>query len=437
MIRVVDLWKVFKLYRSPADRLKEILFRRTYHRNFEALKGVSFEVADGEVLGIIGPNGAGKSTLLKILTGVLLPDRGEIAVSGRITGLLELGTGFNAEMTGLENIFLNGTLLGMTREEIEEKIEEIMAFSELGEFVYEPLKTYSSGMIMRLAFAIAIHADPSCFVVDEALAVGDAYFQQKCLHRIKAFKEAGGTIVFVSHDLNAVKLLCDRALLLDQGTVVEEGEPEKVINLYNFLLAKRSRGEEVEISHYSAERCDYGDYTARIEAVRLLDPRGEQRTHLVSGEPIILEVEISAQQPLADLTLGFLFRDRFGQDIFGTNTFHLGVPLGLRAHERKRIQFLFDHFDLGPGLYTLTVALHQGETHLQRCFHWVDRALKFEVLPSSPRFIGLVRLRPQVRLLEDVGEAASAAFKEETSEKERKDRGQEAESQVNPASGKS
>ena len=399
MIKVEDLWKIFKLYRSPADRLKEIILRRSFHRTYKALRGVSFEVQDGEVLGIIGPNGAGKSTLLKILTGVLMPDQGFIHVSGRITGLLELGTGFNSEMTGLENIFLNGTLLGMSREEIENKLEDIINFSELGDFIYEPLKTYSSGMVMRLAFSVAIHAEPTCFVVDEALAVGDAYFQQKCMKRIKEFKEKGGSIIFVSHDMNAVKLLCDQAILLDQGYVLEQGAPEQVINLYNFLLAKKKKGEELEISHYSAEKCDYGDYQARIVEVTLKNAQGEPLEALISGKPAVFEIVVEAQKTIPNLTLGILIRDRFGQDIFGTNTYHLNKNFSLSPGERKTIRYIFDEFNLGVGKYTLTVALHTDETHVHQCYHWVDRICKFEVLPSDNfYFIGLTRLTPRVEI---------------------------------------
>ncbi len=399
MIKVEDLWKIFKLYRSPADRLKEIILRRSFHRTYKALRGVSFEVQDGEVLGIIGPNGAGKSTLLKILTGVLMPDQGFIHVSGRITGLLELGTGFNSEMTGLENIFLNGTLLGMSREEIEDKLEDIINFSELGDFIYEPLKTYSSGMVMRLAFSVAIHAEPTCFVVDEALAVGDAYFQQKCMKRIKEFKEKGGSIIFVSHDMNAVKLLCDQAILLDQGYVLEQGAPEQVINLYNFLLARKKKGEELEISHYSAEKCDYGDYQARIVEVTLKNAQGEPLEALISGKPAVFEIVVEAQKTIPNLTLGILIRDRFGQDIFGTNTYHLNKNFSLSPGERKTIRYIFDEFNLGVGKYTLTVALHTDETHVHQCYHWVDRICKFEVLPSDNfYFIGLTRLTPRVEI---------------------------------------
>jgi len=209
--------KQFKLYRSPADRLREIVYRKKYHKDFVALDNISFEVKNGETLGIIGQNGAGKSTLLKILSGIVIPDSGTINVDGKVTGLLELGTGFNAEMTGLENIYMNGTLIGMTKDELDRKKQTIIDFSELGDFINEPIKTYSSGMTMRLAFSIAIHADPTCFLVDEALSVGDAYFQQKCMRKIQEFRAGGGSIVFVSHDMNAVKTLCDAAIMLENN----------------------------------------------------------------------------------------------------------------------------------------------------------------------------------------------------------------------------
>ena len=196
MIKVEGISKKFKLYHSPADRLKEIIFRKQYHKDFVALDNISFEVGAGQTLGIIGQNGAGKSTLLKILSGIVIPDSGTIQIDGKVTGLLELGTGFNAEMTGLENIYMNGTLIGMTKDEIDRKKQTIIDFSELGEFINEPIKTYSSGMTMRLAFSIAIHADPTCFLVDEALSVGDAYFQQKCMRKIQEFRAERGIDCF-------------------------------------------------------------------------------------------------------------------------------------------------------------------------------------------------------------------------------------------------
>ncbi|MCP4682541.1 MAG: ABC transporter ATP-binding protein, partial [Desulfobacterales bacterium] len=247
MIQIDNITKSFKLYKSPADRLKEIILHRTCHRKFYALKNISFEVGEGETLGIIGQNGAGKSTLLKILTGILLPDSGVVYVSGRTTGLLELGTGFNTEFTGLQNIYLNGTLIGMRRSEIDDKLDDIISFTELNEFIREPLKIYSSGMMMRLAFSIAIHADPQAFVVDEALSVGDAYFRQKCMKKIRDFKEQGGSIVFVSHDMNAVMVLCDSAILLDKGITIDQGDPKSIIDFYLGMILKKSHQGDISV----------------------------------------------------------------------------------------------------------------------------------------------------------------------------------------------
>ena len=247
MISVRNISKTFKLYQTPSDRLKEIVLRRCYHKEFQALKNLSFEVQEAETLGIIGENGAGKSTILKILTGILMPDTGSVHVTGKIAGLLELGTGFNAEFSGVDNIFYNATYLGLSRREIEERLDKIIEFTELKDFIHEPIKTYSSGMVMRLAFSVAIHADPQAFVVDEALSVGDAYFQQKCMRKIKEFKNNGGSIIFVSHDMNAVKVLCDSAILLDKGMMIDYGEPRDIIDFYHGMIMKKAHQGDIEV----------------------------------------------------------------------------------------------------------------------------------------------------------------------------------------------
>jgi lipopolysaccharide transport system ATP-binding protein len=309
VITVDSISKRFKLYRSPADRLKEIVMRRQYHTDFDALKDVSFSVAGGETLGIVGRNGAGKSTLLKILTGILLPDSGTISIDGKITGLLELGTGFNAEMTGIENIYMNGALLGMNREEIGRKKDVIVEFTELGEFIYEQLKTYSSGMVMRLAFAIAIHADPKCFVVDEALSVGDAHFQQKCMTKIREFRKSGGSIVFVSHDMNSIKMLCDKAILLNHGAVVDEGDTENVVNSYNFLIAKLNDIDNKMIAD-PVQESSYGTFEVKINNVTV---QGENSKSPVisSGERARITLDIESKAEIPDATIGILIRDKF------------------------------------------------------------------------------------------------------------------------------
>jgi lipopolysaccharide transport system ATP-binding protein len=390
MIRVANISKRFKLYASPADRLKELLLRKKFHVDYDALDNLSFEVKDGETLGVIGRNGAGKSTLLKILTGVTLPDSGVIDINGKITGLLELGTGFNPELTGMQNIHDNGLLLNMTSREIEEKRDAIIEFSELGDFINEPIKTYSSGMVMRLAFSIAIHAEPKCFVVDEALSVGDAHFQQKCTKRIKEFRDQGGSIIFVSHDMNAVKTLCDSALLLERGQVISSGDPESVVNNYNFLLAK-SDGE-APIKRQATSN-DYGTMEAQIERVQVT---GEKSLSSVvsSGETVLIEVTLRAVKDIDNVTIGMLIRDKFGQDIFGTNSRLLGQSLTVRKGQRYTGSFEMP-IDLGAGKYTITIALHTEEDHVERCFHWHDRIASLEVAGyHGSRFTGLCRLHP-------------------------------------------
>ncbi len=395
MIRIENISKKFRLYHKPSDRLREIIFRKTLHRDLAALQNISFNLSEGETLGIIGQNGAGKSTLLKILTGVLLPDSGGIFVDGKITGLLELGTGFNPEFSGVDNIYLNGSLLDMSKPDIEKNFSAIADFAELGEFIYEPIKTYSSGMMMRLAFSIAIHAEPKCFVVDEALSVGDAYFQQKCIERIKTFKKSGGAIIFVSHDMNAVKILCDRAILMKDGTIVEDSNPEHVINVYNFLVAKMSQGEKLLLS--KNEKSEYGNYKVVISKVALLNEHGDKAKSVTSGRAASVKIYLQARQAVPNFSVGILFRDKFGQDIFGTNTHHLKKSLSLKAGEECMVEYLFDKFDIGVGKYTLTVAVHTDDTHLNDCYHWVDTTLDFEVVQENGFvFIGIVRLEPTI-----------------------------------------
>ena len=392
MISAHSIEKSFKLYRNPADRLKEVFLRRQTHVVFRALKNISFEVKDGETLGIIGPNGAGKSTLLKILTGVLLPDSGRVELSGRITGLLELGTGFNHEMTGVQNIYLNGILLGMSQAELTAKTRAIIDFAELGNYIDEPIKTYSSGMSMRLAFAIAIHADPSCFVVDEALSVGDAYFQQKCMNRIREFRMNGGSIIFVSHNLAAVKLFCDRAMLLDEGIVIQDGDPESVVNRYNFLLAKRMTNQD---QYFQDDRCSGSYGTTEIEIIRASVTGDDSGSDIMSsGEGAVITVALRCNQTAHDVTVGILIRDCFGQDIFGTNTSLMNCEMHL---ERGNVYETRYHvqMNIGAGKYTVTAAVHTGRNHLNRCYHWCDRIVAFQVAGTKgDLFTGICKLYP-------------------------------------------
>jgi homopolymeric O-antigen transport system ATP-binding protein len=397
VIQAVSLSKTFKLYRSPADRLKEIVTRKKHHVDFHALNDISFTVEDGATLGIVGQNGAGKSTLLKILTGILMPDSGEIVINGKITGLLELGTGFNYEMTGIENLYMNGILLGMSREEIDQKRQAIVEFSELGNFVYEQLKTYSSGMTMRLAFSIAIHADPKCFVVDEALSVGDAHFQQKCMNRIREFRQAGGSIIFVSHDMNAIKVLCDKAILLNRGTVVEEGHPEDIVNHYNFLISKMNDSDEKMKLVTDNERQSYGTFEAKIMRATIKGERSGSNV-IGSGEYAVITLEIESVQDLPAVTAGIMIRDKYGQDIYGTNTYHHEIDIALQRGRIVSCSFRL-RLDIGPGKYTLTTALHPRDSHVDECYHWADSILSFEVAGNAGgSFVGMCKLYPDIKV---------------------------------------
>ncbi len=328
MIKVERVSKNFKLYHSPSERLKEIVYRKKYHKDFTALDNISFEVDAGETLGIIGQNGAGKSTLLKILSGIIIPDSGTISVNGKVTGLLELGTGFNYEMTGLENIYMNGTLIGMARDEIDLKKQTIIDFSELGEFIHEPIKTYSSGMTMRLAFSIAIHADPTCFLVDEALSVGDAYFQQKCMRKIQEFRESGGSIIFVSHDTNAVMTLCDYAILLDHGKMISYGIPRGIVDLYiSRICINAHQGEKKVnlVSNFNDIDNHTNISTNEIEflSIKIYDLSKNVITHVHNEEEVILSFSFRSLRLIDDPTFGILIRNRYGISIFGTNSYLL------------------------------------------------------------------------------------------------------------------
>lgn len=373
VLKVEHVSKQFRIYRRTADRLVEGLFKRQRHRLHVALDDVSFALQQGEAIGVLGQNGAGKSTLLKLVSGVLTPDAGTIERNGRITGLLELGTGFDGKLTGRQNIAVNARLIGMTGEEIAERFDSIVAFSELGEFIDAPVRTYSSGMVMRLGFAVAIHADPVCFIVDEALAVGDARFQQKCLKRIKEFRDRGGSILYVSHDINSVKLLCDRALLLANGRIEYDGAPDAAAQCYYRHIA----GVEADVQHGQAlHEGDYGALRTRIASVSMANRFGAG-TRFASGEPVTIDIECESDQDAA-LTVGILLRDRFGQDVFGTNTALLEMPVRFERGARATCRFSLP-LNFAPGKYTLTVAIHSDETHVHDCQHWWDAAATFEI----------------------------------------------------------
>ena len=396
MIKVESLSKRFRLYNSPKDRLKEIILRKPFHTEFQVLKNINFEVSDGQALGIIGQNGAGKSTILKILTGILIPDSGTVFIDGKITGIIELGTGFNFEMTGLQNIYMNGTLLQMGKDELDSKKNKIIEFSELKEFIEKPIKTYSSGMIMRLAFSIAIHADPKCFVVDEALSVGDAHFQQKCMNKIKKYRSNGGSILFVSHDMNAVKVLCDRAILLEKGNIIEKGDPETVVNKYNYVISKVDDIED-EITISNNKNSSYGTFESKIKKI-VFKGETSKSSIVSSGERAIVTVSVEAYENVKNVNVGISVRDRYGQEIFGTNTYFYKKSLDLVKGKKYKFTFSME-INIGIGKYTVTAAVHTSDTHLERCLHWIDNGAEFEVAGNHGNmFIGICKLYPEIEI---------------------------------------
>lgn len=382
IIRVRGLSKIFRIYRRPTDRLRELLFGGTHHFPHRALVDIDFDLHAGEALAILGANGAGKSTLLKLITGVLLPDGGHIETHGRIASLLELGTGFDANLSGRRNIETNARLLGLTSAEIQSRIDDIIAFAELGHYIDAPVRTYSSGMVMRLGFSVAIHTDPQCFIIDEALAVGDARFQQKCLRWLQHYRERGGSLLFVSHDLNAVKVLCDHALVLDGGRIVYAGDPHPACLEYQKRLARTP-------SASPATR--YGQGQARIVSAYLEGQSGPQE-RFITGENATLHVQLLAERDHDGLTLGFMIRDHLGQDLFGTNTALLERTLPLRAGIPCSVRFHLS-LTLGPGRYTITLGLHDRHQYTEDVQDWWNDTLAFEIdYAGKADFVGVCPL---------------------------------------------
>ena len=385
--------KAYRLYRRPVDRLLEALpfVNGTPPSEFWALRDVSLNVERGEILGVVGPNGSGKSTLLQIVSGILEPTRGRVVAQGRIAALLELGAGFNPEFTGRENVFLNGEILGMSRREIERVFPAIERFAEIGAFMDRPVKEYSSGMYVRLAFSTAIHVDPEILIVDEALAVGDAIFANRCIQKFEELKARKVTVLFVSHDLALVKRLSDRAALLVDGRVEAYGFPSEVVNRYVGLVLERQASEH---QTGGAMRSSYrhGDGASRVEHVELLNARGERTATVEPGEPVTVRVLARAERDLENPVTGVLIRNRLGIDVWGTNTRIEGLDLGpVRAGEAFEVDFSFDCL-LTRQDYTLTVATQYQEGYSQ---DWLDDVLSFAVVDTR-EIAGLANFKTRV-----------------------------------------
>jgi len=395
VISVENLGKKYKRYPNKSARIYEWLSggKKQYHEPIWVLKGLNFSVSQGESLGIIGQNGAGKSTLLKIITGSTLPNEGCININGRIAALLELGMGFHQDFSGRQNAITACQIMGYSMDEIHQLLPSIEEFSELGDYINQPLRIYSSGMHMRLAFSVATATRPEILIVDEALSVGDAYFQHKSMSRIRQFREQGTTLLFVSHDPGAVKSLCDRAILLDQGLIIKDAEPDTVFDYYNAMIAKKEKDEEIKQIENEKGKINTrsGNKKAEIISVEMLDNSENVCRAFQVKDRAILRIRVRYNEPIHDATLGIMIRDRLGNDIFGTNTHNLNYSLPVRTGE-VYIDFKLK-LNLGVGNYSVTVASHTYQTHLEDNHDWWDQAVVFQVIPNDePDFVGVVSL---------------------------------------------
>lgn len=390
-LRVENLSKQYRTYARPGDRLTESLTRGRLrrHKEFWALRDVNFEIEKGATVGIVGPNGCGKSTLLQVIAGTLEPTHGDVWHEGRIAALLELGAGFDPEFTGVENAYMNASLFGLSRRQTDALFPLIERFAEIGPFLYQPVKTYSSGMYVRLAFAIAASVEPEILLVDEALAVGDAVFQHRCLRRIQELQERGTTVLFVSHDLAAVRALCRRAILLNAGRVIEDGKPLDVLNHYQKIIMEREQAYE-ESSPADADstiRADesltpltysyrHGDGSAEILAAELTDAARRRVEIVETGEPLTLRVLFRLKNNVDDPVVGFLIRNRHGTSAYGTNTKEQRIELGVaRRGELLEVVFSFNCW-LGVDQYSITCAVHSRDGE---AYDWIDGVIFFRV----------------------------------------------------------
>ncbi|MBV8859694.1 MAG: ABC transporter ATP-binding protein [Acidobacteria bacterium] len=397
-LRVENVSKQYRIYARPGDRLKESLTRGRLkrHREFWALKNVSFEVEAGTTTGIIGPNGCGKSTLLQIIAGTLEPTVGNVWREGRVAALLELGAGFDPEGTGVENVYMNAALMGLSRRETERLFPEIERFAEIGDFIRQPVKTYSSGMFVRLAFAVASNVEPDILVIDEALAVGDAVFQHRCLRRIKEIQERGATVLFVSHDAAAVRALCTRAVLMSAGRVLSDGPPIEVLNHYQKTVMEREQAyEEEEAAADGTDAEDalevgegfaplrytyrHGDGSAEIVSAELLDAARRPVGVVETGSPLTVRMRARINREVDDAVFGVLVNDSRGVHAYGTNTKEQQVDLGLlRRGELVEVSFAFDCW-LGLDQFSVSLAVHSRDGV---SYDWLDGVLFFRV--TSP-----------------------------------------------------
>ncbi len=398
MISIQNVSKRYRLYQRPLDRVLDALSVHTSKpADFWALRNINLRVEKGEVFALLGPNGCGKSTLLQIISGILQPTTGRVLKSGRIAALLELGAGFNPEFTGRENVFLNGEIMGLSRREIELAFPRIEAFAEIGEFIHRPVKEYSSGMYVRLAFSAAIHVDPEILIVDEALSVGDAIFASRCIQKFDELRQRQVTILLVSHDLGLVKRLADRAAFLLNGEVVMQGAPKDAVNRYNGFVLDRESGHKTltESQHGPAAKSSFrhGDGVSAISQVQLLNRNGDRCAAFQRGDTIVIQITATFRQSCDQPVVGILIRSRIGMDVFGTNTRIEHIDLGrFEAGETLAVEFELDCL-LSRNEYTVTVATQHWNGLSQ---DWLDDVIEFRVIDTKD-IAGVLNLNTRVQ----------------------------------------
>lgn len=395
-ITVANLGKAYRQYPARSSRLLEWLDprRKPRHQLHWVLQDINFDVHPGEAVGIIGINGAGKSTLLKMIAGTTRPTTGSVHITGRVAALLELGMGFHPDFTGRQNAYMAGQLLGYGTEELTSLMPQIESFAEIGEYMDQPVRTYSSGMQMRLAFSVASARRPDVLIVDEALSVGDAYFQHKSFSRIREYRQQGTTLLLVSHDKGAIQSICDRAILINAGQTALQGTPEEVMDYYNAMLAEKEnqlvRQRETDSGKIQTIS---GNGEATVEVVMLLDENGERIECAGVAQPVQLRVVVKTHADLPELVIGCQIKDRLGQAVFGTNSHHLKQAL-VNVPKGKTVTFDFNfNANLGCGTYSVAVALHASDNHIARNYEWRDLALVFQVVNlDKPAFVGVAWL---------------------------------------------
>jgi len=401
VIQVKDLGKAYKQYSSHWSKLADWVLPgiKPRHKLKWVINKISFTVKEGDAVGIIGINGAGKSTLLKMIAGTSQPTTGSVEMRGEIAALLELGMGFHPDFTGRQNVIMAGQLIGLSEEELIALMPKIEAFAEIGEYIDQPVRVYSSGMQMRLAFSVATAKRPDVLIVDEALSVGDAYFQHKSFERIREFRQQGTTLLLVSHDKAAIQAICDRAILLDAGSIAMEGSPEQVMDFYNAIIAERENETvtQKETEDGSVQTIS-GTGEATIKRIKLLDEKGKALELVDVGQKVTLTVDVDINEDVDELVLGYVIKDRLGQPVFGTNTHRLQQVLkDLKPGEKINYRFDID-LNLGEGSYSIAIALHTTDSHLAKNYEWRDFALVFKVINiNKKRFVGVAWLPTELR----------------------------------------